>query len=353
MHGFHTRKDRRQAKQSRQLADALETEFLRLSEKKILVTGASGMVGKAVLRALLGLFPRARMRAVYCRNDRSLPDDSRIEWVRADLLSRQECKRVAEGCDRAVMAAASTSGSRGMAAEPWKALDDNVVMNTQLPEASHFAAIRRLVFISTASVYQDVQGALKEEDLDWNQDPHPAHLGVGWAMRFTEKLCRFWHEKTSMETVIVRAANVFGPYAAFDPQRSNVVPALIRKAVDKMDPFEVWGSPSVVRDVIYAEDFASAVARLLEDESIKFDVFNVGTGKTTTVSDIVDYALKAAGHTPSAVRYVSGAPQTVRVRTLDCSKIHKILSWAPKHTVAQGIEKTTRWWVESRYEWQK
>jgi GDP-L-fucose synthase len=172
-------------------------------------------------------------------------------------------------------------------------------------------------------------------------------------MRFTEKLCRFWHEKTGMETVIARAANVFGPYAAFDPQHSNVIPALIRKSVDRMDPFEVWGSPSVVRDVIYSEDLADCVSRLLEAESIKFDVFNVGTGKTTTVGDIVGYCLAAAGHCPGEVRYVSGAPQSVQIRRLDCSKIHRVLSWNPRHSVEEGIRRTTRWWQESRHAWNK
>jgi nucleoside-diphosphate-sugar epimerase len=324
-----------------------------MNDNRVLVTGASGMIGRAVLSSLLVSFPGVNIRAVFCSNHQLLPQDSRIEWVQADLLDREQCLRIAGGCNQCVMAAAYTSGSRGMQAEPWKALDNNVVMNTELLEALHFAGVRRVVFISTASVYQDVGGPIKEGDLDWNQDPHPAHFGVGWAMRFSEKLCRFWHEKTGMETVIVRAANVFGPYASFDPHRSNVVPALIRKAVDRMDPFEVWGNPSVVRDVIYVEDFADAVARLLKNESIKFDVFNVGTGKRTTVGDIVDHCLQAAGHVPSRVRYVAGAPETIKARTLDCSKIQKSVAWKPNHTIAEGIEETTRWWEKSRYEWEK
>ncbi|MBM3298686.1 MAG: NAD-dependent epimerase/dehydratase family protein, partial [Deltaproteobacteria bacterium] len=254
-----------------------------MNDKKILVAGGSGMVGRSVLGALLKRFPSAHLRAVHYRTDTDLPVHPRIEWVRADLRSRDYCRRVAASCHWAVLAAAHTSGSRGQAAEPWKALDDNAVMNTHLLEALHFAGVRRVVCIGTASVYQDIEGAIREDELDWNQDPHPTHFGVGWAMRFTEKLCRFWHEKTGMETVIVRAANVFGPYAAFDPQHSNVIPALIRKSVDRMDPFEVWGSPSVARDVIYSEDFADCVSLLLDAESIKFDVFNVGAGKVTTV----------------------------------------------------------------------
>lgn len=311
------------------------------------------MVGRAVLKTILGRTPGAKIRAVRFQNDSLLEDNSSVEWVKADLLSREECGKVAAGCDSVVMAAASTFGSRGMADEPWKALNDNVIINTQLLEACHFEGVRRVVFIGTTSVYQDFDGAIKEDELDWNQDPHPAHMGVGWAMRFVEKLCRFWYEKSGMEAVIVRAANVFGPYASFDPGKSNVIPALIRKSVEKMDPFEVWGSPDVVRDVVYSADFADAVICLLEAHQIKFDVFNVGSGRRTTVGEMVNCALKAAGYTPSEIRYVSGAPETVRVRRLDCSKIRDAVGWVPKHRVEDGIRKTTMWWQENRHEWKK
>lgn len=156
-----------------------------------------------------------------------------------------------------------------------------------------------------------------------------------------------------METLIVRAANVYGPYATFDPRRSNVVPALIRKAVEKMDPFEVLGSPDVVRDVIYSDDFAEAVVRLLEAAEIKFDVFNVGSGTKTSVGEMVDHALTAAGHVPSQVRWTSNAPGTIAFRGLDCSKIRASLGWVAGRTVREGIRQTTRWWIENRNEWSK
>ncbi len=317
------------------------------------MTGASGMVGRAVVGALLTRIPQARIRAVHFRNDCLLQQDPRIEWVGADLQSPEGCERVAAGCQVAVMAAARTSGSRGMSQEPWKALNENAIMNTRLLEALHFSGVRRLLFIGTASVYPEVSGLIREDQLDWNKDPHRAHFGVGWAMRFSEKLCRFWHDTTGLEATIVRSANVFGPFAAFDPEVSNVIPALIRKAVDRMDPFEVWGSPSVVRDVIYSEDFADAVVGLLSQEDIKFDVFNVGMGKGTTVGEMVSYVLKAAAHAPSEVKYVSQAPSTIEARALDCSKIRSFLSWTPKFSVEEGIARTTKWWEESRNGWKK
>lgn len=326
---------------------------MRLDGKRVLLAGATGMAGGGVMRQLLARYPRATVRAVQFRSGIVPVADPRVEWVQADLRSQDDCRRVAAACECAVMAAASTAGSLGMAAEPWRAVDDNVIMNTQMLEAFHVEGVRRVVFISSATVYQEFEGAIREDELDLNRDPHPAYLGVGWGMRFVEKLCRFWHEKTGLEVVIARAANIFGPFAAFDPQRANVVPALIRKATDRMDPFEVWGSPDVVRDLIYVDDLAAAVLRMLEAEAIAFDVFNVGTGRATTVGEMVRWALAAVGHRPTRVEWVGEGPVTIRKRVLDCSKIQEVLNWEPRFSVEEGMGKTTEWWIGNRDRWTK
>jgi len=279
--------------------------------------------------------------------------DRQVEWVEADLRRQDDCRRAVAGCDAAVMAAANTAGSRGMAAEPWRAMNDNAIMNTQMLEACHDEGVQRVVFVSSATVYQEFDGAIQEHQLDLNRDPHPAYLGVAWGMRFAEKLCQFWHEKTGMETLVVRSANIYGPRAAFDPERSNVIPALVRKAVDRVNPFEVWGSPDVVRDVIYAGDFASAIVALLAADHIKHDAFNLGSGVGVAVGEIARYALEAAGHRPQAVQWIGDAPTTIRQRILDCSKLRNAVDWCPTFSAQDGIRKTTEWWIENRDTWTK
>jgi len=129
------------------------------------------------------------------------------------------------------------------------------------------------------------------------------------------------------------------------------VPALIRKAVERMDPLELWGSPDVVRDVIYANDFASAVVALLAADAVKHDTFNVGTGVGVTVGEIMQHALDAAGHQPNEIKRVGDAPATIQTRLLDCSKIRDAIGWQPEFTAAEGICKTTQWWIENQETW--
>ena len=159
--------------------------------------------------------------------------------------------------------------------------------------------------------------------------------------------------KTGMETMMVRASNIFGPYSSFDPSSSYFVPAIIRKAESKMDPFEVWGSPDVTRDVIYSEDFASAITTILSADNLKFEVFNVGSGTKTTVGDVVNYSIKYADYKPSKINYDLSKPTTIKFRALDISKAKKILNWQPKYSTGDGIKKTMDWWIKNKGNWKK
>lgn len=318
----------------------------------LLLTGGSGMTGAAIAAHLLARFPGLCIRQVYYSTPPAL-HHSRLESVRADLRDRRAAAMVAEGCSLAVLAAAGTGGAAAALSDPAQQTTDNLVMDALTLEALQRAGVRRCVYFSSAIVYPECEGAIKEGDLDWNADPHPSYFGVGWAKRAAEKLCQFWHEKYGMECVVLRAANLFGPRARFDPQRSNFIPALIRKAVDGLDPFEVWGKPEVERDVLYVADAAGAVAAALTADC-SFEVFNLGSGETVCVGDVVDWALAAAGHRPAGgVVYRSDRPTTIRRRVLDCSRIRECLGWQPEYSPREGVLLTTRWWQENQETWSR
>lgn len=323
-----------------------------LQGKRIFVAGATGLAGSAILSRLLSHDDSISITGTRHRTEPFLLD-SRIAYVQGDLSSADDCRRMATGCDCAVMVAARASGAGILTTQPWQQVNDNLMMNATLLQALAEAGVRRVVLVGSATLYQPFEGFIREDQLDLNQEPPDAYYGIGWVTRYIEKLCAFWHRQAGMEMVMVRASNIFGPYARFNPETSNFIPALIRKAVDRMDPFEVWGSPDVTRDVIYADDFADAVVRMLERDDIQFDVFNIGSGVRTTVGEVVEWALSSAGHTPSRIDYNDRRPTTIPFRALDCSKARDMLGWAPALTIRQGLEKTVQWWKENKERWSK
>ena len=64
-------------------------------------------------------------------------------------------------------------------------------MNTQMIEAFQLENIKRVIYIGSATLYQEFEGSIKEDELDLNKDPNQAYLGFGWVVRFIEKLCKF------------------------------------------------------------------------------------------------------------------------------------------------------------------
>lgn len=322
-----------------------------LENKEIFLAGATGGVGAGILKHLLQNYPNIKVKAAYLHTKPYIKD-KRIKYIKADLRLQKDCRLASKGCDCAIMAAANTSGANILKNQPWQQVNDNLAMNSLMLEAFYFNGIKRVVFVSSATVYQEFEGYIREDQLDLNIDPHPAYMGIGWVMRYIEKLCKFWHQQ-GMEIVIARASNPFGPYFKFNPKASNFIPALIRKAVDKMEPFEIWGSPDVQRDVLYVDDFARAVAMMLDNDGIKFDVFNIGSGARTTVGDVAKWALKYSGHTPKEIKYIQAKPTTIKFRALDCSKARDVLGWSGQYSVEDGIRQTVNWWKENKNTWRK
>ncbi len=323
-----------------------------MSKLLILVAGAGSAAGSSVCERLLHADEKFRVRGVLHTGQPPF-EHPRLECIRADLTHPEDCQRAVVGCDMAVMAAASSGGARIHRDTPWSLIRPNLAMNSALLEALHQAGVRRCVFVGSSTVYQETAGLLREDDLDLNQSPPEAYLGVGYMMRFLEQLYRFWHMKTGMETILVRAANIYGPRSRFDPVTSNVIPALIRKAVEKMDPFEIWGAAEVQRDVVYVDDFAEAVVGLLLARNIHHDVFNVGAGAPVSVGEIARLALEAAGHTPADVIFSQNQPTTLSFRGLNCTKICNTIGWSAKISCKTGISKTVQWWRIYHTNWNK
>ncbi|MBB4267478.1 NAD-dependent epimerase/dehydratase family protein [Roseospira visakhapatnamensis] len=333
-----------------------------LDETDVLVTGGTGLGGSAVVRHLLDAAPGVRVRVPHRGEDGAFLDDPRVTYVRADLTDPDAARAVADGCRTAVLAAARTGGAADMTARPWEQARHAVALDMAAFEALAAHDVERLVYVSTATVYADDAGALSEDDLDLNRDPAPAHFGIAWAKRYGESLARLWRRTTGHPCCVLRLANIYGPHARFDPQRSNFVAALVRKAVERQDPFVIWGAPEVSRDILHVDDFARAVVALLGREhwrDLETDadarqgalVLNIGAGRTVTVGEVAAWACRAAGHAPGRIVHQGQAPTTLGHRRLDCGRAERLLGWRAEISPEDGIGRTVAWWRDNQRTW--
>jgi GDP-L-fucose synthase len=315
-----------------------------LKGKKVLVAGSAGFVGANLVRRLLD--SGADIRATLHRKP-AVIKDSRIEYVQCDLTEKKDCQAATRGVDYVFMCAANTSGAAVIEGNPLAHVTPNVVMNTLMLEAAYASGVDKFLWLSSNSVYPVTDYPVKEEEM-MKGELFEKYFCVGWMKRFTEILCQMYAGKIKkpMKVVVLRPANIYGPYDDFAWETSHVIPALIRKAVERHDPLEVWGDGNDIKDLIYIDDFIDGL--LLAMEKIQgFDPVNIGTGRPVSVKDALKAILESADYADAKVVFNSAKPTMIPVRLIDVSKARDLLGFEAKVRLAEGIKRTVDWYKKA------
>ena len=313
-----------------------------LTGKKVLVAGASGLIGSHVVEALLE--KGAHVVGTLHRSP-AVVDDPRVEYRTVDLATVEGCRAAAEGCQVVVMAAADTSGAYMMRNDPVVHVTGNGVLNSYLIDASWRAGAERVLFVSTTTVYPDVDYEVQEEE-GFRGDPHPIYFGVGWMKRYVEKLLAFYQQRLGLQPVILRPTNIYGPRDTFDWERSHVLPALIRRALETEGSLEVWGDGSAVRDFLYVDDFVDGLIVSLE-ECADGQPINMGSGEPVTIADSARAILRLCGRDAADLVFAPDKPTTIPKRVVDLTRARARLRWAPRVSFEEGLRRTIAWYREN------
>lgn len=312
------------------------------SGAKVLVAGGTGFVGVNLIQRLLLL--GAKVRATVHRKAPVIHDE-RIQYVKCDLTNMEDCRKVVSDIDYVFMCAANTSGAAVIAATPLVHVTPNIVMNAQMLEAVYCANVRKLIWLSSNAGYPPSGDRPVKEEEFFDGDPYEAYFGVAWMKRYTEILCRMYSEKFKkpMTTVVLRPSNIYGPYDDFEFETSHVMAALIRRAVERHDPLEVWGTGDDIRDWIYIDDFIDAM--ILAAEKIEsYDPINIGMGKGYSVKQALQTILEADGYTDANIKFNSSKPSMIPIRLIDTTKAETILGFKARTGLREGIRKTIEWY---------
>ena len=309
--------------------------------KKVLVTGAGGLVGTQVAKMLLE--QGAEVRGTY--RNREVPYwVGELETMKCDFMNIEDVKKAVKGMDIVFVCSANTSGAGVMAHDPLQHVTPNLIMNSTLMEEAYRAGVERFFFVSSATTYPPADYPIKEVEM-MNGEPYKTYFGVGWMKRYTEILAQFYHRNNFMKMAMVRPANIYGVQGDFSDETGHVLPALIRRALEKQDPYIVWGNPDVVRDFTHSEDMARACLDVVEKYAV-CDPVNIACGNLVTIGEAVDLILKCAGHDVTP-QYDETKPVTIQYRALDTTKAKDILGYVPKVSFEDGIQQTVNWIMEN------
>ena len=309
--------------------------------KKVAVAGGSGFIGTHYILELLErgahVVTHTHVRPLQVQDDRITILEN------LDLETYEDCEKLVTGADYVVHAGGRICHPASVPTDVQVSIQ-NIKVTGNLLEASHKAGVKGFLDLNSSTGYPDIRKPLKEEEF-WDEEPHQKYYGYGWMRRYREKLMEHVSRFSDMKIALARGTAIYGPHDNFDLKTCHVVPALIKRVLSDENPFEVWGTPGVVRDFLYVKDVVNACLLVLEKgESMR--PYNVGSGETVTVGDIVDAILKATEKTPDVV-YDETKPTTIPFRKVSTERLEQELGFQKRFTFEEGIAATVKWYKEN------
>ena len=232
--------------------------------------------------------------------------------------------------------------------------DADIMHNSALINLNVLDGLRQLEFkgkvfySSSACMYpQELQTNVKDSKGNlWfgalsEKDAYPANPDseYGWEKLFSERLYLSYARNYDIDVRIARFHNIYGPEGTYKGGREKAPAAMCRKAIEATDSLEIWGTGEQTRSFLYIDDCIDAVRLLMQ--SYFREPINIGSEEMISINDLAMIAISLSKKYIT-IEHVDG-PIGVMGRNSDNTLIRKVLSWEPKYTLLEGMNKTFKW----------
>jgi nucleoside-diphosphate-sugar epimerase len=309
---------------------------------RYLVTGGAGFIGSNTVDELV-----RRGQSVAVLDDLSTGRESnltavrdRVEFFRGSITDPEILRQACRGADYVLHFAARTSVPRSVK-EPAETNQVNVDGTINVLLAARDAAVRRVVFAGSSSVYGETPTLPKREDME------PAPISpYGVSKLVGEMYGRVFQRVYGLEFVTLRYFNVFGPRQDPGSPYSGVL-SLFITCMQKGAPPTVYGDGQQSRDFTFVENVVQANLLACETPGVAGGVFNAGTGCRYTLTHTLALLEKFAGH-PSNAQYLEPRNGDIRDSQADISLARQKLGYDPRVGFEEGLRRTWDWYSASR-----
>lgn len=324
------------------------------NETNVLVTGGASFIGSHLVDKLVSLGSKVTVVDNLSSGTLENLDQSKekITFLNQDLeyISKSDLDKIFRD-QEIVFHLAAVHGGRGYITTHPADVSSNYSIDHHVFEGCNDSNVQNLVFASTACVYptklQDTIGSdykLKEQDADPTDLDKlmSADIEYGWEKLMSEMQLNAFKKQYGLKGCPVRFVTAYGPRE----NETHAIIALIYKAIEKMNPYQIWGDGNQERDFTYVEDIVDGTILAAEKISDGTPV-NLGTGDRYKMIDVVNMIFKILGWKPDKIEFDTSKPVGALSRALDNERASNLLGWSPRFNLEDGLRKTIDWYKTS------
>ncbi len=301
-------------------------------DAKIYVAGHRGLVGSAIVRALM----KDGYTNILKRTHKEL--DLTDQKAVFDFFE-------AERPEYVVLAAAHVGGINANQTAPADFIYINSAIQCNVIGAAHEYKVKKLLFLGSSCIYPRMAHQPISESELLTGPLEKTNEGYAIAKISGLMMCRFFKQQYGDDFISCMPTNLYGPEDNFNLEHSHVLPALIRKFDDAKESgaktVTLWGTGSPLREFLYVDDMADACVYLLQNYSGEEHV-NIGTGKEITIKALAQMVREIVGFEGDIV-WDESMPDGTPRKLLDVSKLHDI-GWKEKVSLRDGIRLEYEWY---------
>jgi GDP-L-fucose synthase len=303
-------------------------------DSRIFVAGHRGLVGSAVVRALV----RSGYENLLLRTHQEL---ELTDQAAVNAFFRKERP------EAVVMAAARVGGIHANNSHPALFIRDNLSVQDNVIDASHKSGTGKLLFLGSSCIYPKLAPQPIKEEYLLTGPLEPTNEWYAIAKIAGVKMCQAYRREFGFNAICLMPTNLYGPGDNFDLQHSHVLPALIRRFHEAKlrgdESVTIWGTGTPRREFLHVDDLADAVVYMLEryDEE---PIVNVGWGEDVTIRELAEAIMAVSGY-QGRLEFDATKPDGTPRKLLDTTRL-TALGWKPKITLKAGIESTFAWFRE-------